>query len=202
MRIRKLATLAVAVAVPVGMVVTLAGAGVASAGKPPPPTGTISCPAVATTATLSVPFVPGGTLAKKSATSLPGVSFGGCTGTGTTEVSGVSSATSIKTKYKPAQVINNCSTFISSPPTIGAFKLKIKWADRNSSSIVMTGGSSTVSPPGFLVTGSVVKGAFLGGTVSIQAVLDSPTLTAIGACIGGSPTPISSLGLTTSLSIS
>jgi len=144
MRIRKLATLAVAVAVPVGMVVTLAGAGVASAGKPPPPTGTISCPAVATTATLSVPFVPGGTLAKKSATSLPGVSFGGCTGTGTTEVSGVSGATSIKTKYKPAQVVNNCSTFITSPPTIGACTIVATYTRSSSTSSLAT---TTYSSP-------------------------------------------------------
>ncbi|MBF6555269.1 MAG: hypothetical protein IVW52_03745 [Acidimicrobiales bacterium] len=201
MNIRKLATLAVAVAVPVGMVVTLAGAGVASA-KAPPDTGTISCPATTTTAGLNPPFIPGGTVTKKSTTSLAGVTFSGCSGTGNAVTGGTSKATSIKGKFPKNTHVNNCTTFASSPPTIGAFKLSVTWSDGTKSSIAMSGGSSTLAPPGFLVNGTVSKGSFAGHAVQIQAALDAPTLAAIVACIGGNTTPITSLGLSTTLSIS
>jgi len=201
MRIRKLATLAVAVAVPAGMVVTLAGAGVASA-KAPPDTGSVSCPGAVTTASVTPPFVNGGTLAKKSATGLPGVSFGGCTGVGNGVTGGTSKATTIKGKYPKGTFVNNCATFATSPPAIGGFKLQITWSDGTKSKILMTGGAANLSLPGFTVNGSVLSGSFAGGSVAINATIDGPTLTAITGCIGGSTTPIPTLGLSTTIAIS
>jgi len=202
MRIRKIATLAVAIAMPLSAIGAIAAAEVASAGAVPD-TGSITCSG-STTATLSVPFTPTGTLSKKSQTTLPGASIGSCSGTyapGTIASASYSTA-KIKTAYpKPGQVINNCSTFTSSPPTIGGFVLKVKWSDKTKSVITMTGGTSITSPPGFAVTGSVTSGSFAGKPVVITAALDSATLTALVGCIGGAPTPISSLGLNTTVAI-
>jgi len=201
MRFSKLATLAVAVAMPVGVVAALGTAGVASAGAPPD-TGTVSCPGTNTTATLTVPFVNGGTIAKKYATLLPSVSFAGCTGVGNAVTGGTSKATSIKSKGSKTVPVNNCATFASSPPAIGGFKLQITWSDGSKSKILMTGGAANLALPGFTVNGTVSSGSFAGKSVTINATVDAPTLAAITACIGGGHTPIPTLGLSTTIAIS
>ena len=202
MRIRRIAALTAAIALPLGAVGTIAAAEFASA-KALPDTGTITCATPThVTATLSTPYTGTGTPGvKKTTTSLTSSTFAGCSRTGTgTATGGSSAAAVIKQKVAAGQNASDCSKILSAG--VGGFKLKITWNDGTKSSITLTGGSAVTSPViGFLETGTVTAGSFVGKSVHVLAALDGPTTTAMVGCIGGSPTPVPSLGLNTTITV-
>jgi hypothetical protein len=192
MRIRKIATLAVAIAMPLSAIGTIAAAELASAGAPLD-TGSITC--VGThTATLSPAFHFGGTTVTKSLTTL---SAGTDTCTGNTPVSVTTPTVKIQKKYaKPGTLVADCSNLAGS--TIAPFTLKVKWSDKTKSVIAMAGGGQNGA--GFKTTGTVTSGSFAGETVSIQSDLSVADIVAITACSTGGA-PVTALHLTSTISV-
>jgi hypothetical protein len=193
MRIRKIATYAVAIAMPLSTVGTVAAASMAGAGAPPD-TGSITCVG-SQTAAITPGFAFGGTLVTKQMTVLS-PSAPSCTGNNPTAAA--TGTVKIKAKYaKPGTVVGDCSNLGAT--TVSPFTLKVKWSDKTKSVIAMSGGGAHGA--GFLTTGTVTSGSFAGESVSIQSDLDSADITAILACAAGGPS-LSTLHLTSTISIS
>jgi hypothetical protein len=191
--IRKMLVVAAAVAMPLGAVSAIADT--AGAAKGPPDTGSVTC-AVSQTATLSNPFHFGGNAVKKATTTLD-ASAPTCTGTGNGVTGAVTKTVVIKSKYAKGVVSGDCTALTST--TVSPFKLAITWSDNTKSTLAMIGGGQHGA--GFLVTGSVTKGSFLGDSVSIQANLSGTDISAILACGVGGP-DVSVLHLTSAITIS
>ena len=191
MRIRKIATLAVAFAMPLSAIGTIAAADLA--GAVTPDSGSITCTG-SQTATLSPAFHFGGTVVTKSTTTL---TAGTDTCTGNTPTGLSTPVIKILKKYpKPGTNVADCSNLAAT--TVGGFVLKAKWSDKTKSVITIVGGGAAGA--GFKVTGTVTSGSFAGETVSIQSNLSLADIIAIGACSTGGA-DVGTLHLTSTVSI-